>query len=362
MTRLKRYSAWIWIGLGIAVIAAADLLTAGTGEMYPPLSVQSAQPDGALALYLWLARSGYHVRRGTGPGLGGLRPGTGTLMVITPVAGLSPADTEAVLRWVAGGGRVVLVTDGSLGADLLRRLDMTVVPAPPAAIQVMQPLLLAPPTARVDGTAAAVELASTSDTVIAATADGPVLSSRRWGRGEIWICTAPALLDNAHIGRTDNRRLALNLVGPAGSAVAFDEYQPSSSSEAPSNWLFHTPWGIDILFAVTVLLLYRWLSGLRLGPPVVPLLAGQRPAAEYVVSMAGLLRRAHKRTEILHQYQRELRRILREHVAEDDDSGDRRRPQVERLLAPPGELSEKELLRRVDEIVECEEQLRRTRV
>jgi hypothetical protein len=109
--------------------------------------------------------------------------------------------------------------------------------------------------------------------------------------------------------------------------------------------------------------LYRWLAGWRLGPPVVPLHERHRPLTEYVESLGGLLRRAHKRTEIIQIYQRGLRRALTERFG---DAAPAELPaglhaDVEELLAPPTSLSEDQLLHRASQIIEAEDELRKLR-
>jgi hypothetical protein len=181
----------------------------------------------------------------------------------------------------------------------------------------------------------------------------------------VWLLTAPELLANQRIAHAENRRLLLNLVGPAGVTVRFDEAQPPPAAPASTDWLTQTAWGIAFLFALAILVLYRGLSGVRLGPPVAPLLSSTRPATEYVVSMAGLLRRAHRRADVLRRYQQALRRTIAERTGSSDNLSaldDDTQTGVKRLLATPSELTEDELLRRAADIVQCEEELRRTRV
>jgi hypothetical protein len=81
--------------------------------------------------------------------------------------------------------------------------------------------------------------------------------------------------------------------------------------------------------------------------------------------MAGLLRRAHRRGDVLRRYQQGLRRTIAEHTGSSDNLSaldDDTQTGVNGLLATPSELTEDELLRRAADIVQCEEELRRTRV
>jgi hypothetical protein len=286
-------------------------------------------------------------------------------MILNPNAQLSRRQAAQVLGWVQRGGRVVLATEDVSGSPLLQALGVVLVLAANQDVRVSQPFLLAPPVARVDGLASIVIAGYARNGAALSTNGGQVLAPERRGAGLVWVLTAPELLDNAHLARADNRRLLLNLVGNPGSVVAFDEASPAAASQsAPTNWLTDTAWGIALLFALAVLVLYRWLSGWRLGPPVVRLQDRHRLASEYVVSVAGLLQRAHQRADVLQIYQQGLRRSLAERFGASDIR------QVEAaggaelapLLEPPHSLSEEQLRQRVADIVECDERLRRVRV
>jgi hypothetical protein len=148
--------------------------------------------------------------------------------------------------------------------------------------------------------------------------------------------------------------------------VGFDEYRaPAGGSPSiPTDWLTQTPWGVAVIFTVVLLALYRWLSGWRLGPPLIPLSDRYRPLSEYVVSMGGLLQRGKERKGVLRMYQATLERELKNRLGPEYrialDAGTRRR--VDELLAVPEQLSEEELMRRAAEIVQCEDDLARVRL
>jgi hypothetical protein len=183
------------------------------------------------------------------------------------------------------------------------------------------------------------------------------VSREPWGSGELWTLTAPTLLDNAHIAQAQNRRLALNLAGSPGP-ITVDQPGPVTAGGS-AYWLVGTAWGIAVLFGLGILMLFRWLGGWRLGPPVVPFSERRRPAVEYVLSLAVLLRRAHRRAEVLAIYQRELRDRLRRRFGTDApealprDVAETIRP----LLQSPADLSEEALIRHAEAIVRCEEAL-----
>jgi hypothetical protein len=201
--------------------------------------------------------------------------------------------------------------------------------------------------------------------VAASSPEGSDLVRIAVGQGEVWVLTASSLLENDTIAEAENRRVALNLAGHRGATVIFDEARPGEpSSAAGTDWLTGSAWGIALLFALGGALLYRAASGWRLGPAVVQMESRHRPAAEYVTSMAGLLRRGHKRREALEIYQRALRRsLVRCYGSDRLEHVDREaQRELRRLVGEPATLTEAELVARAAEIVEWEDRVRGGRV
>ena len=365
MKRLRTASSWIWLSFAVVLVGVISAI--GSFRAGPPaaLDVTSARPNGALAAYQWLQRSGYRVNTETSPSLdlGPLQPRHDNFMILRQ-SNLSSHQVASLLRWANAGGRIVLAARAGVDNELAAGLGLRTEATSPGFVSVDQPLLLAPPVRELDGMADSVVSGNGSDVSIASVPTGSVLLSRQEGAGRIWILSAPELFENDRIALADNRRLFLNLVGPPGSTVSFDQAGAGTEgSRSPPNWLTGTNWGVAVLFAVVVLFLFRWLSGLRLGPAAMEAPEGHRPAAEYVVSVAGLLRRAHKRTEMLEQYQQSLRRALKQRYGNDAMAWQEveDREGVERLLAPMRRVSEQDLLRRSAEIVEYEDSLRESR-
>jgi hypothetical protein len=287
-------------------------------------------------------------------------------MVISPEATFSNQLVNQVLSWLRSGGRLVIATDGGTGEELLSGLGVQLASIFPTTISMREPLLLAPPLASVSGSADAVAQEPPGGVTVASTSAGAAILRLPVGRGMVWILTAPTVFDNATIRQGDNRALLLNLAGRPPARIGFDEYQVPAGSgpSVPTDWLTQTTWGVAVLFAILLLVLYRWLAGWRLGPPIVPLSDRHRPLTEYVISVGGLLRRGKERRGVLHMYQETLERELRARFGPDyrdalnADIMDR----VDRLLAVPEHLSEDELLRCAAEIVQCEDDLKRVRV
>jgi|SRR5947209_12139508 len=357
-TRPLLRSSWTWLTAGILLVSVISLIGAG-GSDPPALDAGSARPDGALALRLWLERIGYQVDvAGSRPDVASLTP-SGTVALLAGGSDVERGDVSPLLHWVRGGGHVVVASSGSTAGNLLDRLGIGIFGAATQTVRVDQPLLLAPPVAALDGATTAVVQGAATDVEVASGPDGAVLLLRRLGRGAIWVLSAPALLDNSHIALAGNRRLALNLSGPRGTSVLLDQYRvPAPASTG--NWFTSTAWGVALSFLIAVLVLFRWLGGWRLGPAVTPMRFQFRPATEYIVSLAGLLRRGRRRQDVLAMYQSSLRRLIRRRYG---DLGDARIDRAHRetltsLLQPPPPLSESDLVRRAAAIVQEEERIR----
>lgn len=345
-------SPWAVLAVALCIIGFLALAAGGSATTPPRLAATSARPDGALALALWLDR--LHYRTQTTSDVSAHPPGgaRGSLLLLVPHADVPPGQVKSTLNWVETGGRLVVVSDGSTGAAILRRLGLSLVSTGVGAVSVWQPVLQFPPTTRLAGTCDTAVTSLADDIEVAGTAAGPCLIQRRLGRGYVWVLSAYALLENGNIGKADNRALFLNLVGSPGSPVQFDEYVPPASAPGSGDWLVGTVWGAILLFLLATLLLYRWLAGRRLGPAVVPLKAGYRSLSEYVTSLAGLLRRARRREDVLMDYQTSLRRALGDRAEEGE---------AQTLLAPARSLSEGDLVRLAAAIVRYENEARSAR-
>ncbi|HZU13093.1 MAG TPA: DUF4350 domain-containing protein [Chloroflexota bacterium] len=354
---MRRFSSWILLAAALLVLGALSALSAPAAPL-PPLATASAQPDGALAAYLWLSRIGRPVRVDRGFDVRRLSRGA-TLLILTPQPSLREQQDQQLRAWVLRGGHLVLASEGDSAGRFLARLGISVVPGLGGTVHVDQPVL-DPPVRRLAGSGAAVVVGEPAGGVVASTADGPVLLYRPMGHGILWLLTDRTPLENARLGVADNRRLLLNLVGPR-RPVIFEEYQPSAAGGG-TGWMTNTAWGAAFLFALLTAVLYRWLSGLRLGPPLLAADQAPRRTAEYVTSLASLMREAGRRADILSMYQEALRRTILERLGGVDRLDEGRRAAVESLLAPATSVSDRELTERARAILAEEERLRSERV
>jgi hypothetical protein len=164
---------------------------------------------------------------------------------------------------------------------------------------VLQPALGAPPARRLLAPAAGVIAAERDDVVaLAGTSDSPVIVGLQVGEGYVFASSSSYPFTNSGLRDADNPAAVLNMLrrAPPGGAVVFDEIHHGFVGRADlRGLLLGTPWGWATIYGLLVGAGYLALTGRRLGRPV-PLQAeaARRSSAEYLASMAGLLRRAGK--------------------------------------------------------------------
>lgn len=331
--------------VGLIVLVIAGIISyAAQSAPATPYASNSAAPDGTLALYRWLATLGYQPARLTAAPQ--LTPRLCAIIALEPQAAFTPAEVAHTLRWVRGGGTLVLLEDGGDTA-LPGALGLSIRPLPapsglslfpstaaPYGAAPVQPLLAHPPLQGLS-TVVAAGVYSGRPGVVAVLGNGgvrppgagkhehiaspdagnPVLVYEQLGRGRVYAGTTPAALTNSQIALGDNRRFMFNLLAglPRGAQVGFDDYHLVATAPAPATLneaLAATWWGRALLYALALGAAYIVLSGRRLGRPLTPLPERGRSLAEYVLSMAALFRRAGLRTRVLALWQSDLRHEL----------------------------------------------------
>jgi len=239
-----------WVGAIVAVVAAfvvaglvaQALLPAPQG---PALSSYATAPGGVAAWAELLAREGHRVSQLREP--------------ITSAA-LAPDDTLVVLE--AGGPQDDTSEAPRLAAPFSRRLERFVL------------------------SGGWLIVSGVSQTV-----------SQTVGRGRIETLGDPSFLENRLLGDGGNALRALELVGPAGRNVVFDEaihgFGPATGLAAlPARWWL----AIALLGAAGgASILSRWL---RLGGADPLAAAAPSPRVAFVTTMAATLARTRDRSEL----------------------------------------------------------------
>ena len=266
-----------------------------------------------------------------------------TVLLLQPQPMVSDGEVRRLLAWIRSGGVLVAAARSDL-STLLASAGASTFSTPPEPVTVVEPILGRPPASGLQVRASS-SLTHTRGVAVAGSREGPVLVRVPFGKGVLWLISVPQALDNAHLDRSGNRALLLSLAGTRGRTVAFAAL-PFPPGHHAATSLFALPWGIAILFGLSVVLIYRWLGGWRLGPPIPEPEFNIRPAVDYVIAIASLLRKARRQTEVLRLYQDRLRRL--------SETGYTRVEVPEQMLEQLGKVDDVELVARSHAIVSFE--------
>jgi hypothetical protein len=319
---MPRRDLIILVVLFIALATLVGLAPRSDDQQTDNASSFASREGGALALFRWLDGLDYQVERLAyrefAPD-----PEADMLVVLAPSERYSREHAEAVRAWVEAGGTLLVAEPRpnpfAGAAPLLAAFDLEVVLPPEGQTQapVLQPALGDPPARRLAASTIAVIASERADLApLAGSHAAPVLVGLQHGAGYVYASAVVQPFTNQGLRDPDNAAVVLNLLRrvPPGGYVLFDEFHHGFMGQAEANLralLLGTAWGWATLYAVLVGAAYLALTGRRFGRPV-PLRAeaDRRSSAEYLVSMAGLLRRGGKGAYALGHYRTLLRRRL----------------------------------------------------
>lgn len=312
--------------LALALMGTLALFVVLQGEPTPPrpYDLNSPADNGLLALRLWLTELGYGVR--TTAGTRFVLPATTRLFFVFPTAyPYSPDEAETLYRWVSDGNTLVLIGPGAFDAELQRRFGVAAGPLTGLITQVTQPQPLLPDLTEPMGLAGqepSLDLSAAKGALaVLVNAEEQVTAAvQALGQGRIWHLSPQHDFTNARLRDPKQATLVPGLLRelPKGSEIRFDT-QHLNGAAADSvttvhnlqEWLYYTPPGWALLWLMGITAIYLLLQGWRLGPPL-PATATlrRREAAEYVVAMANLLRRARRRDAVAQHHKARFKRAL----------------------------------------------------
>ncbi|MBK6769743.1 MAG: DUF4350 domain-containing protein [Ardenticatenales bacterium] len=312
--RLSRSAAGLLAALLGALLLAGVLFGGGPAAApRPPYALDSAQPDGLLALVRWLERLDYDVAT-----LDSAAPPAedDALLFIWPgTERYTPDEAAALERWVHAGGTLALIGPGFREQALATRFGVRLGesggpgggPSGPLSrptLAAQQPLVPDGPTGYGALVRSPLDLDDAPAAVAVIGAPGrPTVAVQRLGTGRIWHFAPQHDFTNERLADSADRAFMAPLVRhvPAGGRVRLDAYHLGVEAAADGGdgtgtlrgWLWASGPGRAVLWLAALAFAALALAGVRLGPPLPFAAAGaRRTEAEFVTAMAALHRRA----------------------------------------------------------------------
>jgi hypothetical protein len=293
----------------------------------PPLSVRSAEADGAMVLRLWLEENGYKAIEVLAKPIS---PGSiKALFVLAPLISYTEDEALRVQDWVQRGNTLIVTGDPFIVNDLLAPYEVSLEYKLPSIDKVLPsaPTLRSPAfnSIRVD---AILEIVTTRSDVVPhlSSSMGPLVVSFSEGSGTVWIVAAERPFTNRGLSDQGTPQFLLNILSGIStrSAIGFDEgHHGFGELMSIPVWLFTTAPGWGILLSITLTMIFLAMQGRRFGRILaLPDNRLRREPIEYIQAIANLSRRSGQRTEILVHYRNQFRRRVSDRYALDSTLSD----------------------------------------
>jgi hypothetical protein len=324
-------------------------------EAAPNRSTYHSGPTGTRALHDFLSESGYKVIRWR-ESAEKLSGDSGSLVKTFVVIGetqtpFTEDEAKALHKWVAAGGRFVLINrtvsdwlvPKSKGWNVVARMgafpafdidpaDATQMTENVSAVHPVQPTVLTrsveavmpsrfasrltvePPAIESsddDDVSVDVEMSPTP-IVHMGDGSGALLVDYVYGRGRIVVLSDPYIVSNGGLRLNDNLQLAINTLVYRDGLVAFDEYHQGRgiSRNALASYFAGTPvlaLGAQVILLVLLIL---WTNARRFGRPLPLAKVDRRSSLEFVASMAELQERSRAFDLAIENIYTRTRRVL----------------------------------------------------
>ncbi|MEM7030470.1 MAG: DUF4350 domain-containing protein, partial [Chloroflexota bacterium] len=321
--------AWIAIGLIFFLFVVTGFAAVQQAQVpnLPALYSDSAAPDGAKALRLWLSELGYQVLTDPVPSF--LPPeDTDVTLILAPLIPLTDEDWQILDPWVDAGGTVIIVGDDRFRmAPVFRhyRFDLASTNRTTSTVTMQTPLWQTPALNSDISMDFSAYLQTRRDDYVThlAVDEKPLVVSFDQEAGHVVLSAVPFSFSNAGLKKSGNAAFVLNMIQAAGTrdgetatTIWFDEWHHGFRADqaeviGPFNWLRYTPTGRSILYATAVIFVGLVLRGRHFGRPL-PLRKTlvRRAPLEYITAIANLSRRAGHRQSIMTHYHFQLKREL----------------------------------------------------
>ena len=306
--------------------------------------------DDTLALRRFLSENGSDVRASDGP-----PSRSGSLVLMSDVR--TPQQFAPILRWVEGGGRLIITDPDSLALASLgvgqgdRLGGIGTVPLVPGC-----PVPEAVGVGEVEADARDLSLHSNDPDAVACFVrpGGAYAIFINRGEGRVAIFGGNSFVNNELLDHADNATLALRVFG--GGPVVFGPPAPSDA-ESPGLWsLLPDPAQLVLIEVVIAATLFAVSRARRLGKPLIEDPIAPIQASELVRATAGLYRRARATAFCGYLLRRSARERLSPRIGASPDAssegiaqlmaGSTRLPldRVERAIEGPEPTTDDELL------------------
>lgn len=324
---IQRSDLRLLIGAFVALVIVSAIIVSRQEPPAFPLSVRNDRQYGAMALRLWLERSGYQVRE-TNSSASDLDD-IDVLFKLSDYSWDMPSEDvsgDNLREWVEAGNTLIVAGTPFALNDFLTTFDISLGFYPNIQTQTIfisaAPTLVAPPvyeTVLISPFPIETERRDVVPHLF--TYDGqPVLVSFPQGAGVVWVSGSTYPFTNVGIQQADNGALIANMLAsvPSGATIGFDERLFYQGPNTFNDWLFGTAPGWGIVLAVGMTMVYLFLRGRRFGAPIpLPENRLRREPVEYIQAMATLFRRTGQREAMMQHYQGQLRRRLSERYGVD---------------------------------------------
>ena len=142
--------------------------------------------------------------------------------------------------------------------------------------------------------------------------NGALLVDYSYGLGRVVVLSDPYIVSNGGIRLNDNLQLALNMLGYNDGVIAFDEYHQGKgvSGNALASYFAGTPVLALAAQLVLLIMLVLWTNARRFGRPLPLPQVDRRSSLEFVASMAELQERSRAFDLAIENIYARTRRVL----------------------------------------------------
>jgi hypothetical protein len=318
MTSKLDWHTSLLVGLFLLLLVA--VLLWGDTTVERRFDPDSREPSGLFLLQEWLQEMGYHVTT-TGQRRFALSPRQHLLLIYPGDERFTSSEADSFFEWVEAGGTAVII--GEADTKLRRALNYSALTSFTVGIVDQSQPLLPDASEPFDRGGRRFDLTEAPQTIAVLDGNqGPKLAVLGRGDGWVWLVGEPLAFTNGQLSEDHAQAQlipAFLRTVPAGGTVVLDSYHlfgpllpvGAAPVESLKDWLYFTTTGWAVVFLLLLCGGWLLLSGWRLGPPLEVLTQGRRrEAAEFVVAMAGLQRRARIRDHIARQQRYRLKQFL----------------------------------------------------